>query len=116
MNQKKITVYMGDAANKEYIDFSKILNVHGIKTAMVQSAGDGNEMGVGFEELVILLPLLTPVIVEFRKALEAYFAYKKPMNKKKSITLQNGNKKMIIEGENCDIPDVKTLKEFLEDK
>ena len=42
----------------------------------------------------------------------AYFTYKKPLNKKTSITLEHNGKKLKIESENESIPSVEQFMDF----
>lgn len=112
MNEIKVVLHDSDEA--EYYQFAEILKAYGIENKIVEKTGDGNEMGFGFSELIVLLPVLVPVLVEFRKALESYLNYKKSRVSKVDITLEKGNKKLHINTENSELPDIDNLKSFFE--
>lgn len=104
-----------DNANiKEYFELEKILKRYGIQTEFIQNKADGTEMGFGFSELIILLPLLTPMVVQMRKAFVAYLDYKKPLNQKISITLEKDGKKIQIKCENGDLPSIDEFTTFFQ--
>lgn len=106
MNNNKIKVILNEATVADYYELERIFNSGNIKSEIVTQNTDGTEMGIGFNELIVLLPLLTPCVIEFRKILIAYFKYRKPLNKKTTITLENNGKKLKIESENEAMPSV----------
>ncbi|OQB13702.1 MAG: hypothetical protein BWY15_01550 [Firmicutes bacterium ADurb.Bin193] len=78
---------------------------------MKEKDRDGSELGFGFEELVILLPLAVPVLVELKQILESFLDYLST-TKKVKILLEKDNKKLEIDTANGKIPDIKDLEKF----
>lgn len=113
MNQ--ITVILENANTLDYYELEKILIRNGINAKVNHKELDGSELGLTFEELIILLPLLTPIVVQLRKAFEAFLDYKKPLNRKISITLEKKGKKLQITSENNDLIDIKELSSFFDE-
>lgn len=113
MDNKKIKVILNEATVADYYELERIFNLENIKSEIVTQNTDGTEMGIGFNEFIVLLPLLTPFVIQFRKVLVAYFKYKKPLNKKTMITLEYNGKKLIIESENEAMPSVDEFMTFL---
>lgn len=109
----KVKIILDNATAAEYYELERILSSGNIKTEIVpQKVLGSDEMGIEFNELVVLLPLLTPFVIQLRKIIVAYFAYKKPINKKTSITLVCNGRKIKIDSENETIPDVDQLLTF----
>lgn len=106
MDNNKIKVILNEATVADYYELERIFNSGNIKSEIVTQNTDGTEMGIGFNELIVLLPLLTPFVIQFRKILVAYFKYKKPLNKKTTITLEYNGKKLKIESDNEAMPSV----------
>lgn len=96
----------------DYYELEKTLKRSGIDTLMQNQKSDGTELGVVFDGLIVLLPLLTPAIIQLRKAIISYFEYKKTQTKKVSITIEKNNKKIKIDTENANIPSVDELLQF----
>lgn len=109
---KKVKVTLENATVADYHELADIFNSADINTKIVTQNTNGTEMGIGFGELIVLLPLLAPFVVQFRKVLVAYFTYKKPLNKKTSITLECNGKKLKIESENESMPSVEQIIAF----
>lgn len=110
--ENTIKVILNEATVDDYYELERIFNSGNIKSKIVTKNTDGTEMGFGFNELVVLLPLLVPFVIQFRKILVAYFKYKKPLNKKTSITLEYNGKKIKIESENAAMPSVEQFMDF----
>ena len=110
--KERIKVTLENVTVKEYYELEKILKRYGIETEFIMKETDGTEMGFGFNELIILLPLLTPIIAQLRKAFEAYLDYKKPLNQKISVTLEKQGKKLQIKSENNTLPSIEEFTEF----
>lgn len=108
----KIKVTLEDATVADYHELAHIFSSANINTEIVAQNANGSEMGFGFSELVVLLPLLVPFVVQFRKVIVAYFTYKKPLNKKTSITLECNGKRLKIESENESVPSVEQFIAF----
>lgn len=115
IKMKEIKVKLENASIKEYYELEKILKINGIETKIVLNESDGTEMGFGFNELIILLPLLTPLAVQVRKAFEAYLIYKKPVKQKVSVVLEKKDKKLKIDSENSQLPDIATFSAFFDE-
>jgi hypothetical protein len=109
---KKVKVTLEDATIADYHELAEIFHTANINTEIVTQNTTGSEMGLGFDELVVLFPLVVPFVVQFRKVLVAYFTYKKPLNKKISITLEHDGKKLKIESENESIPSIEQFMGF----
>lgn len=114
--KERIKVNLENVGIKEYYELEKILKRFGIETEIIKKESDGTEMGFGFNELIILVPLLTPVLVQLRKAFEAYLDYKKPLNQKMCITLEKEGKKLKIKSENITLPSIEEFTNFFNDK
>lgn len=111
----KYRVILEGSKISDYYEFEKVLKKNGIDASVINAESKGDEMGLAFEGLVILLPLLTPAFIQFRKALKSYFDYKKSQRKRISVTLEKNGKKLKIEAENEDIPDVSAFMRFFAD-
>ena len=109
-NKIRVTLESSDVA--EYYELAEIFHSSDICVEIVTQKANGAEMGVSFSELVVLLPLVVPFIVQFRKILVAYFKYKKTLKKKTSITLECNGKKLKIESENESMPSVEQFMAF----
>ncbi len=96
----------------DYYELEKTLKRSGIDTIIQNKESDGTELGEVFDGLIILLPLLTPAVIQLRKAIDSYFKYKKSQTKKVSITIEKNGKKMKIDTENADVPDVNKFLQF----
>lgn len=114
--KERIKVNLENVGVKEYYELEKILKRYGIETEVIQKKTNGTEMGFGFNELIILLPLITPIAVQLRKAFEAYLAYKKPLNQKISVTLERSGKKLQIKSENNTLVSIDEFTEYFNDK
>lgn len=114
--KERIKVNLENVGTKEYYELEMVLKRYGIETEVIQKETDGTEMGFGFDELIILLPLVTPLVVQLRKAFEAYLDYKKPSNQKISVTLEKEGKKLQIKSENSALPSIEEFTEFFNDK
>lgn len=112
---KKIKITLDHAAVADYYELESIFNSGNIKAEIMTQDSDGTEMGFGFRELIVLLPLLTPFVIQFRKILIAYFAYKKPLNKNTSITLECNGRKLEIKEKNGSVPSIEELMIFFDD-
>ena len=91
---KKVKVTLEDATIADYHELAEIFHTANINTEIVTQNTTGSEMGLGFDELVVL------------------FTYKKPLNKKISITLEHDGKKLKIESENESIPSIEQFMGF----
>lgn len=110
----KVKIILENATVAEYYELERILISGKINAKIVpQKDFTTDEMGMEFNELVVLLPLLTTAVVQLRKIIVAYFTYKKTTNKKTSITIVFNDRKVKIDSENEPIPDVNQLLEFL---
>lgn len=109
---KKAKVILENATVADYHELAEIFHTAKINTEIVKQNKTGSEMGFGFGELIVLLPLVLPYVVQFRKVLVAYFTYKKPLNKKTSITLERNGKKLKIESENESMPSIEQFMDF----
>lgn len=113
MKDCEVKIILDDATVAEYYELERILNSGNIKAKIVPQKECGtDEMGIGFNELVVLLPLLTPFVIQLRKIIVAYLTYKKPMNRKTSISLVYNDRKIKIDLENETIPDIDKLLSF----
>lgn len=110
--KKNIKVILNEPDISDYYLFSDILAEFGIDNEIIESEQEGNELGFDFSELIVLLPILLPYLEQLRKAVEAYFDYKKSMVAKVEVTLKNGEKELHINSENSEIPDIDTLVKF----
>lgn len=110
MEDLKVT--LENASIKDYYDLEKILKRNGIEVKIIEQSPQGTEMGVSFSELIILLPLLTPIAVQIRKAIEAYLVFKKPLKQEIVVTLEKNGKKMKIQAVNSQFPDIETFRAF----
>lgn len=111
----KIKVCLENADIKDYYELNKILIRRNVETKIINKKSDGNELGLSFEELIILLPLLTPITVEISKIIIAYFDYKKSQNKKINIIIEKNNKKFRLESENSKTPTIDEICAFLDE-
>lgn len=111
-----VKVKLENVTIKEYYELEKILKRYGLDTEIISNETDGTELGFGFSELIILLPLLTPIVVELRKAFEAYLDYKKPLKQKISIKLEKNGKKLQIKSENSSLSSIEDFTAFFDDK
>ena len=109
---KSFKVNLNKTDISDYYLFSNILSKYGIENKIIEKDQEGNELGFDFSELIVLLPVLLPFLEQLRKAVEAYFDYKKGMVAKVEVTLKNGNKELHISSENSEIPDIETLEKF----
>lgn len=110
MDKYRITLENSKMA--DYYELEETLKRSGIDTLMQNKKSDGTELGVVFDGLIIFLPLLTPAIIQLRKAVASYFDYKKSQAKKVSITIEKNGKKIKIDTENADIPSVDEFLQF----
>jgi len=108
----KIKVTLDNATVADYHELQRIFNSGNINAEILTQDSTGSEMGFGFSELVVLLPLIVPFVIQLRKILTAYFTYKKPLNSKTSVTLECNGKKLKIESENEPIPSVEEFMAF----
>lgn len=111
-NCNKIKVILTNATIDDYYELERVFKSGNINAEILTKNASGAEMGFGFSELVVLLPLLTPFVIQFRKVLTAYWTYKKPLNKKRSVILECNGKKLKIESENDEMPSVDELMVF----
>lgn len=109
---EKVKIALDDATMADYYELKDILATGNISAEIETKGTTGNEMGFEFNELVVLLPLLTPYVVQLRKVLVAYFTYKKPLDKKTQVTLEYKGKKLKITSENEMLPSVEELMTF----
>lgn len=110
MDEYRITLKNSTAT--DYDELEKVLKRSGINVSIQEPKYDGTEMGGIVESLIILLPLLTPSIIQLRKALHSYFIYKKSQQKKIFIILEKNGKRMEIKTENTDIPGIEDFENF----
>lgn len=108
----KIKINIDEATVADYYELERIFKTGNISAEIVTKSTTGVEMGFGFSELIVLLPLLTPFVIQFRKVLSSYWAYKKNLKKKTSITLECNGRKLKIESENDVVPSVDELMVF----
>jgi len=73
-------------------------------------------LGFGFQELIILLPLAVPVLIELRQMFDSFLKYlsSKNANKQVKIIMVNGDKKLEIYSKNGKLPDIEEYRKFLE--
>ena len=107
----KVRVILDEANAADYYELERIFRSGNISTEIVTKNTTGTEMGFEFSELIVLLPLLVPYVIQFRKILTAYWIYKKHI-KKIAITLECNGKKLKIESNNGVIPDIDELMAF----
>ncbi len=109
----KVTVKLENATTKDYHELKKILDLNGIHSEISHKEYD-DQLGLSFDELIILLPLLVPFAVEVRKAFEAYLDYKKSQKKKTIVHLEKNNKTLKISSENEEIPSLEDFNAFFD--
>ena len=110
--RERLNIKLMDATTADYHELKDILVAGDINAQIETKNTTGSEMGLDFNELVVLLPLLTPAIIQLRKVLVAYFTYKKPLNKKTRVTLEYKGKKLKIESQNEVMPSVEEFIAF----
>lgn len=110
----KVIVKLENATTKDYHELKKILDLNGIHSEISHKEYDDNQLGLSFDELIILLPLLVPFAVEVRKAFEVYLDYKKSQKKKTIVHLENNNKTLKISSENEEIPSIEDFNTFFD--
>lgn len=113
---KKILIKIENAKNNEYNEFARILKEYGVDSKIVLNKMNDDEMGLCFEELVVFITALTPLVAQFRKAIGEYLIYKKPRKNKVVIILEMENKKLRIESENGELPQVDDFLSFLSEE
>ena len=112
---KNVKIIIEGGAISDYYELESILKTGGINASIINDEMNGSELGLGFGELIVLIPLITPVIIELRKIIVSYLKYRQPLNKKTSIDLEYNGKKIRIESENDTIPNIDELMTFFND-
>ncbi|MCL2563280.1 MAG: hypothetical protein FWE08_04515 [Oscillospiraceae bacterium] len=114
MENVHIEINGGNVSDYYYLaDLLKKINV---RTEIKEQESTGEELGCCFQDLIILLPLATPVIAELRQMLDSYLSYLsvKNANKQVKLMLQKGSKKLELESESGRLPDVEDYYGFFE--
>lgn len=111
---EKVKIILVGSSVKEYYELNDILQRHQISSEIIENKGIGDELGFGFEELIILLPAMVPIFIQLRKAFEAYLLYKKPISRRIKIILEKDDKKLEIVSEDGAIVDIEKFEKFFE--
>ena len=109
---KKINLYLGNGSMADYDELDHILKTATFKTVRIEDNSNPNRMGIDWALLAVMLPVVYPYIVEFRKTLISYFSYKQSQSKEFSITLENDGKKLEMSVKNVDIPSIDEFMTF----
>ena len=113
--KEKFKITLSDATMADYYELKDIFVAGNISAEIETKDMTGNEMGLELSELVVLLPLLVPFVVQLRKVLVAYFTYRKPLNKKTCVTLEYRGRKLKIESENESVPSIEDFMTFFDE-
>lgn len=113
---EKYRVVLENSKVKDYYELERVLKRSGVDVSIQNPDSDGTEMGSVFDSLIILLPLVTPTVIQLLKALSTYFEYKKTQAKKVSIVIEKNGKTMRIETENIDILSAEEFISFFSDE
>ena len=109
--ENKINIFIENGSGSEYAELEKILQNNSFKTER-KSNLNSDEMGFDFADLVILLPVVYPFVVELRKTLCSYLSYKKTQTPEFKLTLENNGKKLHMEAKNMNIPNIDEFNSF----
>ena len=107
----KVNIRIEGTNVSDYYILHDILKKKNIPSEIKEHEGNGNELGFGFEELIILLPLTYPILKQLTDAFASYLSYRST-TKKVRIVLERDNKKLKIESGDGKLPDIKVYEDF----